>query len=562
MRTMRVSPSSVPPEADSRAMGRYLPCARLGTGGMADVFLTVAQGKHGVKKLTVVKRLRNPDDEYLLRMFLDEARLAARLNHPNIVHTYEVGEARGEYFIAMEYLEGQPLIAVLKAIRETPERLSGPLIATIAVQVLKGLHYAHEFCDFDGTPLGIVHRDVSPHNLFVTYNGDVKVLDFGIAKTAVKSTRTETGVLKGKLAYMAPEQASMGDVGRQADVFSVGVVLWEMLARRPLFSGDPVTILNSIVNDVFPSPSTVRADVPPTLAAIAMKALERPLDRRYATAEQMRIDLEGYLRGTGNATSDNELARLMNDLFATTREKTRARIQEYVERMERDSTKLTGDRDLPVVETSSDPRIEHVTPVLPMAMSDQRARSRRMRWLLALSGVVAVAATLSIFAIQSSRAARTKAQDALVQHAGESKPAHVRLETTPQGALVEWNGKRLGLTPDEFALDRGVQRLIISRDGYETEDLTVDVKPGESIVRALVLRAKPERPSASSPGPALGTAAPWHPPAHAAAPRPPPPAATASSPAVKSTASAPRVRIRMIEEEGAAGGKPSDVTRP
>ena len=143
-------------------------------------------------------------------MFLDEARLCARLSHPNIVNTYEVGDSQGKYFIAMEYLEGQPLLALLRWLAAREQKLSEPLAAYIAVQALKGLHYAHELCDYDGTPLQVVHRDVSPHNVMLTYGGEVKLLDFGIAKAATNSTHTETGVLKGKIRYMSPEQ----EIGR------------------------------------------------------------------------------------------------------------------------------------------------------------------------------------------------------------------------------------------------------------------------------------------------------------------------------------------------------------
>src|SRR4051812_41040487 len=164
------------------AMGKYDPVARIGHGGMADVFLAVARGPQGFNKLSVVKRLRNPDDSSHVEMFLDEARLSARLSHPNIVNTYEVGESRGKFYIAMEYLEGQPLHGLLAWLSSRGEGLNETLAAWIAVQALRGLHYAHELADYDGTPLSVVHRDVSPHNLFLTYGGEVKLLDFGIAK--------------------------------------------------------------------------------------------------------------------------------------------------------------------------------------------------------------------------------------------------------------------------------------------------------------------------------------------------------------------------------------------
>jgi serine/threonine-protein kinase len=536
---------------------------------MADVFLTVAQGTHGVKKLTVVKRLRNPDDEDLVRMFLDEARLAARLNHPNIVHTYEVNESSGEYFIAMEYLEGQPLSAVLKELRETPERLTESLVITIVAQALKGLHYAHEFRDFDGTPFGIVHRDVSPHNLFVTYNGDVKVLDFGIAKTAVKSTRTETGVLKGKLAYMAPEQAGLKEVNRQADIFAVGVILWEMLAWRRLFSGDPVAILNSIVNDEIPSPRTVRPEISAGLEAIVMRALERSLDRRYATAEQMRLDLERYLRSTGNATSDNDLARLMEDLFATTREKTRARIQEYVEHMGRNPNQLTSHRDLPLVDGSSNPKYERSDPSDGSESAPIKGAappSRRAPWILAAGTAVALAATLTVITIESSRAARTRTQGASGEPSQRPALARVRVETTPPGALVEWNGRRLALTPDEFTIDPGRQNLILTRDGYEPEEITIDAKVSESNVRVVALRPREAPVPAAAASEVAGTSA--HPVGRAVAPRGPGGGQHAAAPnqgagpAPKPTASTPHVKIRMIDEPGGDTSGGGDAPKP
>ena len=323
-------------------MGRYAPVARLGKGGMADVFLTLAHGLQGVNKLTVVKRLRNVDDVALTEMFLDEARLAARLNHPNIVHTYEVGEVRGEYFIAMEYLEGQPLSRLLRALEERCEGLREPLVAFMAIEVLKGLHYAHEFCDFDGTPLGVVHRDVSPHNLFVTYGGEVKLLDFGIAKAALNATHTEDGVLKGKIRYMSPEQATHGDIDRRADIYAFGIVFWEMLARRALFTGAPVAILTRVVGEEVPPIRGIRSDVSPALEAIALKALRLQREERYATAEEMRLDLEAYLRERKDTVSERELARALSDLFAGVRDDVRARIKAHLATMPAEKRTLPG----------------------------------------------------------------------------------------------------------------------------------------------------------------------------------------------------------------------------
>ncbi|HWL86171.1 MAG TPA: serine/threonine-protein kinase, partial [Polyangiaceae bacterium] len=208
----------------SARFGKYTFIATLGRGGMADVYLALQSGPVGFRKLVVVKKLRadvdvTEEDTYRA-MLLDEARLAARLRHPHVVQTLEVGIHDGEHFMAMEYLEGQPLGRVATAAHRAGKPMEPSLVVQIVMDVLSGLHYAHELRDFDGTPLGIVHRDVSPQNVFVTYDGQVKVVDFGIAKAAGAAGTTQNGVFKGKLAYVAPEQASGDPVDARADVFA------------------------------------------------------------------------------------------------------------------------------------------------------------------------------------------------------------------------------------------------------------------------------------------------------------------------------------------------------
>ncbi len=371
-----------------KALGKYIPLARLGSGGMAEVFLSVARGPMRFNKLAVLKRLRSSDNEAHVEMFLDEARLAARLNHPNIVHTYEVGETDG-YFIAMEYLEGQSLQALLKRLSALQEGLSEPLVAYIAAQVLKGLHHAHELCDFDGSPLGIVHRDVSPQNLYLTYGGEVKVLDFGIAKARMNSTHTETGVLKGKVRYMAPEQLGSGPVDRRADVFAFGVVLWELLARRALFQGDAASVMSRVLHENVPSVRTVRPDASSALDLIAMKALCRDPGERYATADDMRMVLEDFLRETGHLDVERELARLMNELFAQTRDEVRGRIKVFLENLPPGGTvtpRLPRTRDLPTLLEGSEPH----TPPATSGTPEPPTRASRWSWLLLVIGSAVV----------------------------------------------------------------------------------------------------------------------------------------------------------------------------
>jgi serine/threonine protein kinase len=218
--------------------GKYRPIAILGRGGMATVYLATASGPGGFTKLVVIKELKPElaEEADFRSMFLEEARLAARLNHPNIVQTFEVVDDENVQFIVMEYLEGQSL----RGLRGKVGALGDAMVAgqaRIVADMLAGLHAAHELTDFDGQPLRVVHRDVSPHNVFVTYDGEVKLVDFGIAKAVDSSARTSTGAVKGKLAYMPPEQAFGLGVDRRADVFAAGVVLWEAATGKRLWEG-------------------------------------------------------------------------------------------------------------------------------------------------------------------------------------------------------------------------------------------------------------------------------------------------------------------------------------
>jgi serine/threonine-protein kinase len=242
----------------SALLGKYRLLAELGRGGMATVYLALVSGPVGFHKLVVIKQIGGEfaEEPEFLTMFLDEARLAARLNHPNVVQTNEVGQDGLRHFICMEYLEGQPLTAVTRRLVRQKPVLSLGMQLRIAVDALAGLHYAHELADFDGTPLGVVHRDVSPHNIFVTYTGQVKVVDFGIAKAMSSASATRPGVLKGKVAYMSPEQARGDAVDRRADIFAMGVILWEMATGKRLFHGLPeIQIVQAVLQADIPRPA-------------------------------------------------------------------------------------------------------------------------------------------------------------------------------------------------------------------------------------------------------------------------------------------------------------------
>lgn len=314
------SPKSVEapiPSGPSQLEG-YRLVAPLGKGGMAEVFLAAKTSSDASRAPCVIKRLypHFGEERTTVQMFLDEARLVIGLHHPNIVKTFEVGMMGGKYCIVMEYLAGQPLQRV---IRRNSELGGMPveLAIHIAIRILDALDYAHCATDSTGEPLGIVHRDISPHNVFLTNSGQVKVLDFGIAKAQCHEHRTATGLIKGKFAYIAPEQAQGQAVDGRADLWAVGVVLWEMLIGRRLFKAenDAATLRATLRADV-PRIGLLRSGVAPELDRVVMRALQRHPNLRYRQASEMRRDLLGCLKLSGRAPTDLDLAELMRQQFA------------------------------------------------------------------------------------------------------------------------------------------------------------------------------------------------------------------------------------------------------
>lgn len=308
----------------------YLIVGHLAAGGMADVYLALREGSKGFRKLEVIKCLNLADDEYV-EMFQDEARLSALLDHPNIVQTHKVGEFEDRHFLVMEYLEGVPLSKLVRAAYKT-SKLAPHLAVFIATEVLNGLAYAHDAVDLDGDQLEIVHRDVSPNNVFITRQGSIKLLDFGIARATNRDTTSDGSVVRGKLAYIAPEQAKGEQVNRRADLFSLGVVMWELLTGYRLFKGETEaeTIRKTIASDISP-PSQYREEIPPELDAVVMKALERDPDNRFANASEMRRPLEAWLQQNSTPHLRDELTELMQAHFSEPLQATRTMIRQTLE---------------------------------------------------------------------------------------------------------------------------------------------------------------------------------------------------------------------------------------
>jgi serine/threonine-protein kinase len=305
----------------TQQLGKYRLVATLGQGGMGTVYLALASGLGQFRKVLVVKELRQDltRNAGFVSMFMDEAKLTARLDHPNVVQTFEAGEENERYYLAMEYLDGQPLSALIDRLADSNGL---PLWVHIQIlcEVLAGLHYAHELPDYDGTSLGVVHRDVSPQNVFVTYHGQVKVVDFGVAKAAGASTLTDPGVFKGKFAYAAPEQVLGRPVDPRTDVFAVGVMLWEAITGRrfspPLATP---TAFRDRTGGREPRIHDLQGEVDPLLAEICDRALAVDPDVRFPTANAFRAALQEFLSLSGVRVEAPEIGQFMRDVFARER---------------------------------------------------------------------------------------------------------------------------------------------------------------------------------------------------------------------------------------------------
>ncbi|HUB06251.1 MAG TPA: serine/threonine-protein kinase [Myxococcales bacterium] len=299
-------------------VGRYRLTRKIATGGMAEIWLASADGPEGFRKRLVVKKIlpHLADDEEFVRMFLDEARIAARLNHPNIVQIFDLGEADGSYFIAMEYVPGKDLRRTYQDSAKAKKTLPPELIVRVLIESAKALDYAHRATDDLGEPLHIVHRDVSPQNILVTFQGGVKLVDFGIAKAADQATQTRAGVLKGKYSYMSPEQAAGDAIDSRTDIFALGIVGYELITGFRLFKREnEVATLQAVRECKVPPPSTIARDVPKALDRIFSKALAKKPDERLATAGELALALEEFLLAGHYAASSTHLAEFMQALY-------------------------------------------------------------------------------------------------------------------------------------------------------------------------------------------------------------------------------------------------------
>jgi serine/threonine-protein kinase len=302
---------------EPQAFGKYLLVERLAQGGMAEVFRAVYQGAAGVEKIVALKRILPALDAApeFVTMFIDEARIAASLTHVNVAQVFEFGEVAGCYYLAMELVEGVDLGRLLEAARRRSMALPRAVVAFLVAEAARGLAYAHEKRGSSGALLGIVHRDVSPQNILVSYSGEVKIADFGIAKAVNKLHKTDSGAVMGKLRYMSPEQVTGEPLDGRSDVFSLGVVLWELLTSRQLFDGDnPGRVADQVKAALIEPPSRFAPDVPPELDRICRKALERARDARHERAADLARELSKFVNERAPGLTREDVGALVSEL--------------------------------------------------------------------------------------------------------------------------------------------------------------------------------------------------------------------------------------------------------
>jgi len=449
-------------------------------------------------------------------MFLDEARLAAQLNHPNVVQTYEVGTEGDRHVMVMEYLEGQSVSAIMKRAEHAGAPLPMKLHLRVIINALEGLHYAHELRAYDGAPLELVHRDISPQNIFVTYDGQVKVLDFGIAKAASSSTHTATGVVKGKVAYMAPEQTVADAIDRRADIYSVGSMLWAVAAGRKLWKDMPdVQIMRRVINGEVPSPQSMNPGCDGELNRIVMKALALDPNDRYPTALEMQHDLERYAESTGLVVKQKEIAQYVSTLFGDTRTNLKLLIERQLSLVtveESFSTPISGNTSQVRNAPGHDPPSTLRPSLVPTRLASTRKKG--LGGLFVVGGILGLLAVGVVYFLRQSTqpvrapAAASPATPAKAPSAAAPAPtqATIRFSASPTDAELFLDDRKLPSNPTSEVLpvDGTVHRLRAEAKGYASEVVELSPTHDDSVALELTPISAPAPSKRVSTRPFVG----------------------------------------------------------
>jgi serine/threonine-protein kinase len=491
---------------------------------MAEVYLAMLEGPAGFSKVLVVKELRQDslEDDVGIQMFLDEARVAARLNHPNIVQTLEVGSDGARCYLAMEYLDGQSLRRVIRRAKSANAPIPLQTHLRVLVDILHALAYAHSLKEFDGTPLGLVHRDVSPQNVIVTYEGHVKLIDFGIAKTTLASAETKAGMIKGKIKYMPPEQAMGQAVDERTDVFAVGVMLWEALVEGGPWQGDSdVEIFRKLISGAVPRLESVTPGLDPHLIAIVNRALSADPRDRYPTAAAMRDDLEASIAPCRTPHAPlRDLTKLLEVLFEKERRELHTLIEAWIRRPDSlppEAVSLTRVRTETIEGTGSPSNSKLATtprayvspiPPPPEVVLESTSRTPKSAVAIGAAAIAVVAATLAIAYLARSPsqvvpvAVETRPSAASAPPASTAVPSsRVDVRANPPWAQVYVDDQPVA---NPFSTDmpaNGGSHLVRAEaPGYSTKTSTLVAGLDHDLQMNLEHQPLPPKPTLRPPG--------------------------------------------------------------
>ncbi|HZU83573.1 MAG TPA: serine/threonine-protein kinase [Polyangiaceae bacterium] len=527
-------------------LGKYQLLVELARGGMGIVYLAVAHGPGGFSKLLIIKELKPElvDDATFLAMFLEEARLAARLEHPNIVQTIEVGQEGYRHYIAMEYLQGQPLSRIR---RRRPAGFTMAAELRVISEILHGLHYAHTLKDYDGSAAHVIHRDVSPQNVFVTYDGQAKIVDFGIAKAADSVQETQAGMFKGKAAYVAPEQVTGAVVDPRSDVFAAGVMLWEAVAGHRLWNNlNDIEILKRLLKRSIPDVRSARPDVPEELARIVDKAIAWKLEDRHESAEALAMDIDAYLAEKTRCPTLRDIGDSVEKAFAAEREQLRRVVEPQLAALKQRSP-VTAIPSLPRLVAADGPNtgqsasssvaaqlasgmiatdLASEQPILTRSTQQRRPLSRA--WIALGSAAVPIGVAATLLA-----AHRRPAADATAD-----RGAAVAMHAPEIAVGSPGNPRQPAATPQPGAAPSPAAPQAAAAAPSAPDDDAPSTARRESAPRRTfrAFVAPPRAPAANQDA------------APAAAPPPPAPPTAAPPPAPASATAAEKARVRIVED--------------
>jgi TonB family protein len=571
--TPRVEEDEAP---EGAKFGQYTMIEKIATGGMAEVWKARMRGVEGFQKTVAIKKIlpHLSDNQDFIEMFVDEAKLAAQLNHNNIIHIYDLGKIQSSYYIAMEYIDGFDLKAILRRGQERDHPMSVELALFIASKLASALDYAHRKKDFEEKEMGLVHRDVSPQNVLVSQEGDIKLCDFGIAKAASKASHTQAGALKGKLQYMAPEQAWGRNIDRRSDVFALATVLFEMLTNRKLFSGDnELSILEQVREARVQPPSLYNDEVTPEIDKIVIKALQKDPANRYQTAGEMARDLDAILYSFRPTPTSADLAIYMHRLSSPDAvfdepepEREEAPPPTVITPLPvTPALAMAGAAPLPVMAAMPAPAPAAAPSAVPAFGTYADApepvqRKSPVGMIAAGIGALAILALGGYFLMRKPAPVQTAAVTNTIAAASTTAPSPAAVPLTTTSGTVAPTTTAASLDPN--AVDAEVQRRIAAERArleaqartQQQQQTAAPTRPAPTPVQQAAVQQPPPAPA---PAPVQETARPVVP---APAPAEPEPQVTAPRPAP--TAPAPqRAREGDLVAAGTEGLTPPRMTR-